>query len=479
VNRSPFVPVIGRPDLGLRFSSIVIAILCAPALLRIALSVPLHVSLNYNEGWNAYHAAEVMRGATLYPAVPRFFFNNYPPLSFYALAASSHVFGDPIVAGRWISLAAFLVWAALLQPVSRVLGCRSDQALFAALIFAANMLVFTDYVGINDPELLGHAVAGLGLLAVLRRPRTTWRIGLSAGLMTLAVFIKHTLVAMPVACVMWLVMFDRRAGYALLLAGVASITVGIVCCAWIFGPGFLSQLVSPRTYIIARAVRRSAFWMMAVMAFVAMLILLLRRFPRDESVAFCALYAGIATVVGAIFIGGDGINWNVMFDATWALCLSAAVALSRLWGSTIEPRRICVRLTAAYLVAPAIALVVNARAEWFAPDYWLAPRRAEAAATARDIAFIKDHAGPALCEELALCFWADKSVEVDIFSVQQRIRGASTLSADLVRLLDMRYFAVVQLDTESRPLGQPFDEALLRNYRVNHETLKGRLLVPQ
>ena len=166
VNRSPSVAVIGRPDLGLWFSSIIIAILCTPALLRIALSVPLHLSLNYNEGWNAYHAAEVMRGATLYPAAPRFFFNNYPPLSFYALAGSSHVFGDSIVAGRWISLAAFLVWTALLQPVSGVLGCRSDEARFAALIFAANMLVFTDYVGINDPELLGHAVGGLGLLTV-------------------------------------------------------------------------------------------------------------------------------------------------------------------------------------------------------------------------------------------------------------------------------------------------------------------------
>ena len=161
--------------------------------------------------------------------------------------------------------------------------------------------------------------------------------------MTLALFIKHTLIAIPVACVIWLVTFDRRAGYALLIAGVASITVGIVCCAWIFGPGFLSQLVSPRTYIIARAVRRSAFWMMGMTAFVAMLILLVRRFPRDECVAFCALYAGVATVVGAIFIGGDGINWNVMFDATWALCLSAAVALSRLAGSSIESRRIRVR----------------------------------------------------------------------------------------------------------------------------------------
>jgi hypothetical protein len=218
---------------------------------------------------------------------------------------------------------------------------------------------------------------------------------------------------------------------------------------------------------------------MRMTALIVILIILVRRFPRDESVVLCVLYAGIATLVGTIFLGGDGINWNVMFDATWALCLGAAVALSRLTASAVEPRRVRAGLVAACLIVPMIGLIVTGRVGWFSSSYWLAPRRAEAAAAARDIAFIKSHTGPALCEELALCFWAGKPVEVDIFNLQQRTRGTSRVSDELDPLLDARYFSVVQLDTPTRSLGQPFGDALLRNYRVDHESVDGRVLVPR
>ncbi|HEV2909441.1 MAG TPA: hypothetical protein VGX02_09220, partial [Candidatus Eremiobacteraceae bacterium] len=451
----------------------------APALLRIALSIPLHLSFNYNEGWNAYHATEVMRGAGLYPAAPRFFFNNYPPLSFFVLATASRLFGDPIVAGRWISLAAFIAWVALVQPIGRALGCRANETRFAALLFGANTLLFTEYVGINDPELLGHAVAAFGLLAVLQRPRTIGRMWACAVMFSVAVFIKHSLLVVPVVCVTWLMMFDRRAGRALLVAGATVGVAGIVCCVSMFGWGFLAQLAAPRMYVLARAVGKSSLWMVRMIALIAILIVLIRRFPRDGSVALCALYAGIASFVGAISIGGDGVNWNVMFDATWALCLSAAVALNRLTGAPVVSRRIRARLAATYLIVPTIALAVNARTAWLSPSYWLTPRRVESAAAGRDIAFIKSHAGPALCEELALCFWAGKPVEVDLYNMQQRIRTASRRSDELVQLLNARYFSVVQLDTPTRPLDRPFADALLRSYRVDHEGVDGRLLIPQ
>ena len=60
---------------------------------RTVLTVPLRLSLNYNEGWNAYHVMQVIRGDALYADAGGFFFNNYPPLSFYLMAVFTRVLG--------------------------------------------------------------------------------------------------------------------------------------------------------------------------------------------------------------------------------------------------------------------------------------------------------------------------------------------------------------------------------------------------
>src|SRR5205085_8044598 len=61
-----------------------------------------------NEGWNAYHADEAMRGAGLYPPPDGLVANNYPPLSYYLLGWLGRVFGDPLYVGRALSLLATL-----------------------------------------------------------------------------------------------------------------------------------------------------------------------------------------------------------------------------------------------------------------------------------------------------------------------------------------------------------------------------------
>ena len=138
-------------------ATIALAACCVPAFTRVLLTVPLRLSLNYNEGWNAYHAAAIMRGGALYPD-SGFFFNNYPPLSFYVVAGWTRLVGDPIVAGRCLSLAAFVVWTLLLERAALMLKCRRSEAWFGAILFAVLSMLFSDYVGINDPQFLGNAV---------------------------------------------------------------------------------------------------------------------------------------------------------------------------------------------------------------------------------------------------------------------------------------------------------------------------------
>jgi len=71
------------------------ALLVALLLLEPLLMIPLHVPLNYNEGWNAYFAARAVGVAAgpLYPA-DGLAFNNYPPLSFYAVGALGDATGS-------------------------------------------------------------------------------------------------------------------------------------------------------------------------------------------------------------------------------------------------------------------------------------------------------------------------------------------------------------------------------------------------
>ena len=57
-----------------------------------------------NEGWNAYHADQAMRGSGLYPPPDGLVANNYPPLSYYLIGWLGKLFGDPLYVGRAVSI---------------------------------------------------------------------------------------------------------------------------------------------------------------------------------------------------------------------------------------------------------------------------------------------------------------------------------------------------------------------------------------
>jgi len=468
-------------DAALYAATITLAVCCIPVFTRIVLTVPLHTSLNYNEGWNAYHVMDVMRGGVLYPNPSQFFSNNYPPLSFYVVAGLTELVGDPIVAGRCISLTAFVVWTLSLERVALLLHCRHSEAWFAAILFAVLSVLFSDYVGMNDPQFLGHAVQGAGLLLLLRAPRTTGRLLMSALLLSAGVFVKQNLIALPIACSAWLMWVDRPAGRRLIAIGAVTGMAGTVICVAIFHPDAVIQGVVPRPYLLGKAGWISLRWLARMIVFIATVLLVVRARPHDEGVRFCALYAGIAGLLGCVLSGGDGVNWNILFDGNWALCLGAAVSLNRLSVVSADDRSSRrVRLIGAYLAVPIVAVAINARPEWRAPRYWLSPHAAEAAAARRDIEFLRRHEGPALCEELALCCWSGKPVDVDVFNTERRIQSGWRDGADrVVGLVETRHFSVVQTDVPPRSLGPRFAEALQGAYRVDHEEPNERFLVPR
>ncbi len=87
------------------------------------------------------------------------------------------------------------------------------EALFAALFFSAGLMLTSDYVGMDDPQMLGHAIAIGGLWLVLREPRLPRDMVGAAALFALAFFVKHNLVVLPLAVAAWLALLDPAAGH--------------------------------------------------------------------------------------------------------------------------------------------------------------------------------------------------------------------------------------------------------------------------
>ena len=81
---------------------------------------------------------------------------------------------------------------------SRGRGCTGSPVTKAAEPYRewTYTLAFSVYVGIDDPEFVAHAIQGIGLLIILREPRTTVRVLTAAALFAAGVFVKHDAIAL-------------------------------------------------------------------------------------------------------------------------------------------------------------------------------------------------------------------------------------------------------------------------------------------
>ena len=460
-------------------AALVLALACVPATVRTMASMTAHAPLDYNEGWMAYHAASVSAGRPLYPAPPRFFINNYPPLSFYVLAAIGQATGDPIAAGRALALATFVIVTLLLVRCARLMQCTAAEAWFGGGLFAAHVLAFSNYAGINDPQFLAHAIAGASLLTLLPQPRTNLKIAAGGALFALALFVKPNVVALPIAQVCWLFATDSRSAWRLLAAFIACTAAGLIACIAAYGPEFVHQMSMPRAYSLHESETESLRWLVQRIWFAGVLGFVVWKRERDSHLRLCALYAVISTAVGLTFLGGIGISRNVLFESDWAWSLSAAVCLNRMArGGAAAANRTRAVLICGYMALPIVTAATLARPEWRSAAYWIAPRRDAAIDAARDVRFLAERHGAELCETLALCFWAGAPAEVDLFTWGYRVRRGISRPEDLEALLAAHYFAAVQLEPPGR-IDSRFYDALARSYRLHHVDRYGSFLVPR
>ena len=426
-----------------------IAALTLALLIRNMLAIPVLVPLDPNEGWNAAHTLSLLATRALYPPPQSLMVNNYPPLSFYLVGALSRLTGDTVIAGRILALLSFLATCGGIALVLHQMGCNARGRLFAVLFFAATLLIASDYVGMDDPQLLGHAVQLAALLLLLRG-----RIVAAALIFAASVFIKHNLLALPLAATAWLFWQDRQQAWRFLLCGIAATGLGLVLFRLSYGATLLALLASPRLLSLANVQFGMTHLWWAALPLAALVTL------RGPWKGFCLRYAGAALIFSLGFSAGDGVDTNVFFD----LVIACALALGLLSQSGRMP-------ALAALCALPLFLIFNFHDNnfFFTRDF--------AAQSARDIAFLKSRPGLALCDQLSLCLWAGKGAQVDVFNVGEQIKTGTRDPASLAGMIAAHRFAMLQLQ-DLNALGPAVRAVIEKNYRLHHSDDNGNFLIP-
>jgi hypothetical protein len=463
---------------------VVLAVLAAVAVLGLARAAAAIGSPHPygNEGWNAFHAASAMAGLGPYPPAGSFLTNNYPPLSFYIVGAAGQLIGDNILAGRLISLMSFLVIAAAMAAAARALRCTVRQSAFAVLIFTSFLLFESDYVGINDPQLLAQALQMSGLVVLLRAGGRAKTLALAVALMTASVFTKHNLIALPAAAGLWLIATDRKSGLTFAGYGIAFAVAGLALFDLAVGRSLWSVLASPRVWSLAYALSgfggRLPYLVLPV---AATAVLAIRH--GDAPVKFAALYLALSLGLAFWFFGGAGCSGNVLFDGFIALALCGGLAAQRFQGRGRTAAQLC------FFVSIAGMLVFHIATNSFKPRYWLTPNAPAVTDAVRDVAFLKTQAGPVLVKDLALAYWAEKPASVDVWSYEQAVTTGARDGHELVAAIAARRFAVLQLGAPPNAADAPpeirsdyvqaLNAAITANYRIDHRDANGTFWVPK
>jgi hypothetical protein len=433
----------------------------ALGLMHVACVIGVHVPFDPNEGWNAYFTQAAMMSGSPYPPANSLLTNNYPPLSFYVVGSIVCLAGDAISTGRVVALAALIAVAFGIETAARQMGCNRIEALFAALLFTAGLMLTSDYAGMEDPQLLGHAVAMAGLVVALHEPRTPRSTVGAAALFVIAFFVKHNLVILPASLALWMLLADRRHALSFIASGLIFLLIGLGIFKVSFGLSLFDQINSPRTYSLANiwpALLPWLPWSAVPLAGVAALYAIAR---RDRHAVLCAIYALVATAAGIAFLGGAGVDANALFDADIALALAAGMLMNRLEGRIWQGAA-----ASLFAIGPAIGLF-NLDADWWRADFWLQPLAEERRAASAEIALIRAAQGPVLCEMLSLCYWAGKPAEVDVFNMEQAYLTGARSDRELAQQIARRRFALIQFESLTPfPLTPRIRRAVEQNYHV-------------
>jgi hypothetical protein len=448
----------------------------------------LHVSFDYKEGWNAVLAAQWMSGKPLYPAFDALSANNYPPLSFYVVGWVGRWLGDYLLAGRLLAFVGLFTSAVAVAAVVKWITGRTRAALMSGLlVLGYSAAVYPRYVGLDDPQWLGHGMMLLGLLAFLASEQRGWLFLLSAGLMLAAGFVKHILLPIPVAASLWLLMY-RRDVLALWFATCVALLVSALLFFFaVHGLDFFEGVFrDARDWRLGR-LYVAPLWFQTQLPLLLLGALVLPSVWRLREGRLVVFYAAFSAALAICIVGGAGVAINAIFDLEIALCLIIGIGIGELDENDdrsapveVRPRMAQGPSTARWGLLLVLVLGV------YLPQRLLEVRelwkygRAGESETAQEIDFLARQPGPVACENLSLCYWAGKGFEIDFFLLGQKLNQGLVEPHLVTERIRSRYYAAIQTGAKDGAIFLPvsINREIADNYEVVRTTT-GAVLVPR
>ena len=393
----------------------------------------LDIEIDCNEGWNAALSDLAIKGKPLYPPMDQLVTNNYPPLSFYIVGGLGRLLGDPILAGRLLSLVSVLAIAAAIFFAVRKLGGDRLSGWAAAVLFVGTMSRFaTRYVGMDDPQLLAHAVMAFGFVAFLSARERERGFVAPILIMVAAGFIKHNIIAMPLTAMLWLALHRPREAVKCFAVALGAITAGFGACYLFFGRDFFTNMMSPRQFSWESAMRSASDLKYLRTSLAASVLVGAVRW-RDSSVRLCGMLIGVALVSFFLQKTGAGVDVNAMFDLVIAASIGAGLALAhaptllaRL--SLLTPRwealRIILLLAMIWQIMPLKRLHANRATRLFLDRSFQREIATREQAMARSVAEVRDTPGDVVTSTY-VSYRAGKGLAVDQFNLDQRIHSGA------------------------------------------------------
>ena len=383
------------------------------------------LEVSSDEPWNAYQVDILSRGRALYPDSESLITNNYPPLSYYLVRGLSAGSVDPVYVGRILSLLSVVATAVAVGACVRQLGGSKLAATVAGLWFVATMVRFFDgYVGVNDPHLPALSMTVAAMAWLLHRRARKRAPEPAILVMAVAGFYKHSLIATPVAALLWLATQDWRVGLRAALYGGGFAVAGLALCTAIYGTAFLHQLLFyPRAHSIWWA-----FGNLGQLQFVApaLFIWAIWAWSERESDAagFTALYVVAAFTAYFLQKLGMSIGVNAQFELAAATAIGLGLAFERIMATPFG-RRWGADFGRVAIVGIVVArLLLSNHVEPYllvaSPEY----RRLfadHAAVTAKEVERVRAIAGPLNCSFISVCRWAGHDFVYDPYADDQRL----------------------------------------------------------
>lgn len=450
-----------------RLALLILVLASGVSLLKPLFRLTAKVYVDYNEGWQAHFAKLLSSGKPLYQPLESFVLNWYPPFSFHILSLFK---SDFIIVGRVISLISLFITALMISMIVRKLTDDKYSSILSGLLYISFMGVFqTDYVGMNDPQLLAHALMTGGFTLFLYKYEDDKFLYISTFIMLIAGFTKHLLIPIPISISIWLFFKDRKRFYRWLIAATVLLFVFLFVAFIAHGKEFfLDVFKSPRTHRIG-TIARIADWLYPYfISIIFSLFLLLGAGNKlwKNSIGIIYLYLGISFIWGAYTSGGGGVYYNSLFDFIIAVTIAAAVAISRYKDFLKIENRYSKELLSFMLFIPIFLFLPF---KLFETKEFVTSIGDKKQSVESDINFIRNYENPVLVENLALSYWGDKELCYTPVNMKEKIESGFFSNDTVIGLLEKRHYNLIQLDRnieENYCFTREILQAIDKNYQI-------------